>query len=351
VRRARMEGAEYDALVDAFVAALRKRFPNVLLQWEDFSKQKAFDVLERHRDTLPSFNGDVQGTGAVVLSGLLAAGKRTGRRLTEEVVLVHGAGAGGVGVARQVVRGMQREGMSVEEARRRVFLLDSKGLILADRKGLEPYKREFAHDPSRVAGWKMGGSVPSLLETVKAARVTVLLGLSGQRSAFGEEVVRAVGEHTPVPLVFALSNPTANTEVLPEDVLRWTEGRALVATGSPFPDVRLGDAVRPVGQGNNAFIFPGLGQAVLLSRARRVTDEMLVAASVALADFLPAERLAQGALFPRMTSLRAASRTVALAVLRQAQKDGVCGRTLPEDLEGWLEQERWRPEFLPIRRP
>ncbi|MBF5045807.1 NAD-dependent malic enzyme [Aggregicoccus sp. 17bor-14] len=350
VRRARMEGPEYDALVDAFVAALRRRFPNALLQWEDFSKQKAFDVLERHRGALPSFNDDIQGTGAVVLSGLIAAGKRTGRRLSDEVVLVHGAGAGGVGVARQVVRGMQREGTSAEEARRRIFLLDSKGLILTDRKGLEPYKREFAQDPARVADWKRAGAIPSLLETVQGARVTVLLGLSGQRGAFGEDVVRAAAAHTPTPLVFALSNPTANTEALPEDVLKWTEGRALVATGSPFPNVRLGDTERPVGQGNNAFIFPGLGQAVLLSRARQVTDGMLVAASVALAEFLPQDRLQLGALYPRMSSLRAASRSVALAVLRQAQKDGVTGRKLPDDLEGWLEKERWKPEFLPVRR-
>ncbi len=178
----------------------------------------------------------------------------------------------------------------------------------------------------------------------------MLLGLSGQRGAFGEDVVRAVAGHTPTPLVFALSNPTANTEVLPEDVLRWTEGRALVATGSPFPDVLLGNTPRPVGQGNNAFIFPGLGQAVLLSRARRVTDGMLVAASVALAECLDPARLEQGALFPRMSSLRTANRSVALAVLRQAERDGVCGRKLPQDLEAWLEHERWKPEFLPIRR-
>ncbi len=350
VRRARMEGPEYDALVDAFVTALKRRFPNALLQWEDFSKQKAFDVLERHREALPSFNDDIQGTGAVVLAGLLAAGKRTGRRLSDEVVVVHGAGAGGVGVARQVVRGMQREGLSAEEARRRIFLIDSKGLILSDRKGLEPYKREFAQEPGRAAAWRLAGAIPSLLETVKEARVTVLLGLSGQRGAFGEDVVRAVAGHTPTPLVFALSNPTANTEVLPEDVLRWTEGRALVATGSPFPDVLLGNTPRPVGQGNNAFIFPGLGQAVLLSRARRVTDGMLVAASVALAECLDPARLEQGALFPRMSSLRTANRSVALAVLRQAERDGVCGRKLPQDLEAWLEHERWKPEFLPIRR-
>lgn len=351
VRRPRMEGPEYDALVAAFVAAMRRRFPHALLQWEDFSKQKAFDVLERHRDEQPSFNDDIQGTGAVVLSGLISAGRRSRTRLSDQVVLVHGAGAGGVGVARQVVRGMVREGLSAEAARARIFLLDSKGLILADRKGLEPSKREFAQPAARVAGWRCEGAIPGLLETVREAKVTVLLGLSGQRGAFTEAVVRQAAVNTPTPVVFALSNPTANTEALPEDVLRWTEGRALVATGSPFPDVKLGATVRPVGQGNNAFIFPGLGLAVLLARVRRVTDGMLVAASVALADALEPERLDAGALFPRMDRIRSASRKVAVAVLRQAQADGVTTVALPEDLESFVEARMWKPAFLPVRRP
>jgi malate dehydrogenase (oxaloacetate-decarboxylating) len=351
VRRPRLEGPEYDALVAAFVAAMRRRFPHALVQWEDFSKQKAFDVLERHRDEQPSFNDDIQGTGAVVLAGLIAAGRRTRTRLSDQVVLVHGAGAGGVGVARQVARGMVREGLSPEEARTRIFLLDSKGLILTDRKGLEPSKREFAQPPDRIAGWRCEGAIPNLLETVREARVTVLLGLSGQRGAFTEQVVRQAAANAPTPIVFALSNPTANTEALPEDVLRWTDGRALVATGSPFPDVRLGQTVRPVGQGNNAFIFPGLGLAVLLAHARRVTDGMLVAASLALADALEPERLDAGALFPRMDRIRSASRKVAVAVLRQAQADGVTHVALPEDLESFVEARMWRPTFLPVRRP
>jgi malate dehydrogenase (oxaloacetate-decarboxylating) len=350
VKRPRMEGQEYADFIHTFVTALKRRFPRVLVQWEDFSKQKAFDVLDRYRDELPSLNDDIQGTGAVVLAGLLAATRRSQTSLGQQLYLVHGAGAGGVGVARQIVRGLELEGMSTQQARERIFLIDSKGLILRDRKGLEPYKLEFAHEPSRVAGWKLQGSIPSLLETVRQGKVTVLLGLSGQRGAFDEPVVRAVAENTPYPVVFALSNPTANSEAVPADIYRWTEGKALVATGSPFADVEWDGAPHPVGQGNNAFIFPGLGLGVLLSQARRVTDSMLTAASLALAEYTDAARLAQGALYPRMDRLRSASRRVALAVIRQAVKEGVATRQLPEDLEALLDREMWRPEFLPIRR-
>ena len=351
VKRPRMEGQEYDDFIHRFVTALRRRFPNVLLQWEDFSKQKAFDVLGRYQDVVPSLNDDIQGTGAVVLAGLLAASRRSQQDLKQQTFLIHGAGAGGVGVARQIARGLELQGLSLEQARQRIFLIDSKGLILKDRRGLEPYKLEFAHEPSRVAGWKLQNGIPSLLETVREAKVTVLLGLSGQRGAFGEEVVRAVAANTPYPVVFALSNPTANSEAMPEDIYRWTEGRALVATGSPFEDVMWDGAAHPVGQGNNAFIFPGLGLGVLTCRARRVTDGMLTAAALALSEFVDKGRLARGALYPRMDKIRVASKQVAMAVIQQAQKEGVATEKLPENLEAHLEARMWRPEFLPIRKP
>jgi malate dehydrogenase (oxaloacetate-decarboxylating) len=350
VRMKRLEGQAYDDFIHRFVTALQRRFPRVLLQWEDFSKQKAFDVLERYQDVLPSLNDDIQGTGAVVLAGLLAASRRSQQPLTQQTFVVHGAGAGGVGVARQIVRGLQLQGLSLEAARERIFLIDSKGLILKDRKGMEPYKRELAQEPSRVAGWKVQGAIPTLLETVREAKVTVLLGLSGQRGAFGEEVVRQVARNTPYPVVFALSNPTANSEAIPEDVYRWTDGRALVATGSPFADVEWAGTSYPVGQGNNAFIFPGLGLGVLTCRAKRVTDGMLTAASLALSEFVDTQRLAQGGLYPRMDRIHTASKQVALAVIRQAMKESVSGEQLPENLEAHLEQRLWKPVFLPIRK-
>src|SRR5690606_18001813 len=235
VRHERLSGQAYYDFVERFVAAFKRRFPDALLQWEDFSKQKAFTVLERFQDVLPSFNDDIQGTGAVTLAGLLAASRRTKRPLTEEVILVHGAGAGGVGVAMQVIEGLVDQGLSREEARARVYVVDSRGLVVADRPGLEEYKERVAQDPARVAGWGEGDRPPSLLEVVKRAKVTVLLGLSGQGGAFGRDVVEATAQNTPMPIVFAMSNPTENSEATPEDVYRWTDGRAIVATGSPFP--------------------------------------------------------------------------------------------------------------------
>jgi malate dehydrogenase (oxaloacetate-decarboxylating) len=351
VRHRRLEGQAYMDFIEKFVTAFKKKFPHALLQWEDFSKQKAFDVLNRYQDVLPSFNDDIQGTGAVVLAGLLASMRKIGQKLSDQVFVIHGAGAGGVGVARQICRGMEREGTSPAAAKARMLTLDSKGLVLTNRPGLEPYKLEFAQDPARVAGWKIKGAIPDLLETVQQGKVTVLMGLSGQPNAFPEEVVRAVAANTPQPIVFALSNPTANCEVNPVDVYRWTEGRAIVATGSPFPEVQYGGKSYPVGQGNNAFIFPGLGLGVMLSGARRVTDNMLTAAAVALNNYTDDERIAQGSVYPRIDQLREASKYVAVAVIRQAITDGMARNEVPEkDLDNFVASGMWKPEYLLIRR-
>jgi malate dehydrogenase (oxaloacetate-decarboxylating) len=274
-------------------------------------------------------------------------------KLSDQIVVIHGAGAGGVGVARQICRGMELDGISYAAAKQRIFMLDSKGLVLNNRPGLEPYKLEFAHDPARVAGWQAKKAIPDLLETVQNAKVTILLGLSGQRNAFSEDIVRAVAANTPCPIIFALSNPTDNCEALPEDVYRWTEGRAIVATGSPFADVEYGGRTHPIGQGNNAFIFPGLGLGVLLSGAQRVTNQMLTAAAVALDEFTrrDAKRVAQGGIYPRIDKIREASRHIAVAIVKQAMADGLARNEVPEkDLETFVEQGMWKPEYLPIRR-
>jgi len=351
VRHRRLEGQAYMGFIEKFVTAFKKKFPTALLQWEDFSKQKAFDVLNRYQDVLPSFNDDIQGTGAVVLAGLLASMRKIGQKLSDQVFVIHGAGAGGVGVARQICRGMEREGTSPAAAKARMLTHDSKGLVLTNRPGLEPYKLEFAQDPARVAGWKTKSAIPDLLETVQQGKVTVLMGLSGQPNAFPEEVVRAVAANTPQPIVFALSNPTANCEVNPVDVYRWTDGKAIVATGSPFPEVQYGGKSYPVGQGNNAFIFPGLGLGVMLSGARRVTDNMLTAAAVALNNYTDDERIAQGSVYPRIDQLREASKYVAVAVIRQAITDGMARNEVPEkDLDNFVASGMWKPEYLPIHR-
>ncbi|MDZ7707092.1 MAG: NAD-dependent malic enzyme [Trueperaceae bacterium] len=350
VRHERLRGREYDAFVERFVEAFQTRFPSALLQWEDFSKQRAFDLLGRYRDVLPSFNDDVQGTGAVVLAGLLAAARVSRRPLTHETIAIHGAGAGGVGVARQIVAGLRRAGMSERDAKARVLVLDSRGLVVEGREGVDAYKTEVAQPASRLEGWRFSGAAPDLLETVREGGVTALIGLSGQRGAFGRDVVEAVDRNTPVPIVFALSNPTRHTEADPADVLDWTEGRALVATGSPFPDVLRGGHRTVVGQGNNAFVFPGLGLGVMLSGARRVSDDMLSAAAEALADYVDVGRLEHGALYPSVAKLRSVSRQVAAAVVRQAQREGVATEPLGDDLDQAVSEAMWTPTYLPLRR-
>jgi malate dehydrogenase (oxaloacetate-decarboxylating) len=350
VRHKRLTGDAYNDFMHRFVTSLCKHYPNVLLQWEDFSKQKAFDVLEGYQGELPSFNDDIQGTGAVVLAGLLASARRNQRSITDETYLIHGAGAGGVGVARQIVAGLVREGMDEQEAREQILMIDSRGLILSDRPGMEPYKREFAQDPGRISGWEFSGDYPDLLATIRQAKVTSLIGLSGQRGAFNREIVEAVDANTPYPVIFALSNPTANSEAIPEDVITWTEGRATVATGSPFADVRYEGNNIPIGQGNNAFIFPGLGLGIMLSGARRVSMAMLTTAAYALAEYVDAGRLSQGGVYPNIDKLKQISKRVAVEVIKQAQEEGLARVEIDEDVDHFVESRMWKPVYLPIKK-
>ena len=350
VRHERLTGQAYDDFMERFVQAFKRHFPEAVLQWEDFSKQKAFSVRDRYQDVVPSFNDDIQGTGAVVLAGLLAASRKSRRPLSDEVFLVHGAGAGGIGVASQIRDGLMRQGLDAREASERVFVVDSRGLVLRDRPNLDTYKAELAQDPARVAGWKVAGGAPSLLETVEQGGVTALIGLSGQRGAFDQAIVEAVAANTPSPIVFPLSNPTDYSEAVPEDVYRWTDGRAIVATGSPFPEVTWNGVRYSVGQGNNAFIFPGLGLGVKVSRAKRVTPGMLSAAAEALADYTDQGRIAQGAVYPRVSAMRRVSRHVATAVAQEAVSAGVARGDLGDDLGQRVEDAMWEPRYLPIRR-
>jgi malate dehydrogenase (oxaloacetate-decarboxylating) len=351
VRQPRLRGRAYVDLISAFAAAVHRRWPSALVQWEDFSKDRAFTVLDAHRDELPSFNDDIQGTGATVLAGLVASMRLSGAKLTDQVFLIHGAGAGGVGVARQIREGLIDAGLSHEEATGRIYTLDSRGLILKDRPKLEQYKLEFARDHAEVEGWNAGtGVAPDLLQTVVNARATALIGLSGQGRAFDREVVEAAARNCERPLVYALSNPTVNTEVLPEDALAWTQGRAIVATGSPFPAVTLPDGRKSVvGQGNNAFIFPGVGLGALAAGATRITDRMMTDAAYALANEVTDARLATGAVFPPVSEMRAVTRKVAQAVAQAAVKEGVAS-VGAEEAARRLETPFWEPKYRPYRR-
>lgn len=352
-RASRLRGDEYLSFMDRFVDAIKVRYPRAILQWEDLAKDAAFTVLARYRDVLPSFNDDIQGTGAVTLAGVLSACKRKGTKLTDERVVVSGAGAGGAGVAWEIVRGMQAEGLSREEALSRVYVMDSKGLLTEGRP-MEDYKLPFVRTRASVESWGVPG-VPTLPEVVQHAKITCLLGLSGQPGSFTKEIVQGVAKNTPRPIVFALSNPTSSCEALPSDVMEWTDGAALVATGSPFEPVRVNGRDVPIGQGNNAFIFPGLGFGAILAEASAITDGMVTESARALFEYTEEKHAASGLIYPPVDELAAVSARVAARVIARAYADGV-GRSerlkalleKKEDLLAYVEQKRWRPHYLPF---
>lgn len=347
VKHERLTGEAYLQFMDTFVEATLQRYPKAIIQWEDFSKDAAFTMLHRYRRVVPSFNDDIQGTGAVVLAGVLNACRVKGETLADQVVVIHGAGAGGAGVAAAIREGLRREGLDADEIARRVFVLDSRGLLTDDRE-MEDYKRSLATPKALADGWP--GT--DLMGVIQGAGATVLLGLSGQGGIFSEEVVRAAAANTARPMVFPLSNPTANTEALPGDILRWTNGQALVATGSPFDPVNLNGQTHEIGQGNNAFIFPGLGFGAILARVREITDEMVTEAAYALAAYT--EKHHPERLYPPVAELSRASVEVAVAVIRQALADGVATefeirRMSGEELRAFVERKFWQPKHLPFR--
>jgi malate dehydrogenase (oxaloacetate-decarboxylating) len=345
----RLKGEGYLALMDAFVASVKKRWPRAVIQWEDLSKEVAFTVLDRYRDQIASFNDDIQGTGGVALAGLVSACKLKGERLSEQRFLVYGAGAGGIGVASAIRDGLMREGLDRATATACIWVLDSKGLLVEGRT-MDDTKAAFAQARSAIAGWTLAGEVPNLHEVVAQGKITAVIGLSGQPQSFDEPLVRSMLAHTPRPIVFPLSNPTKLSEAVPADVFRWTDGQALVASGSPFDPVEHGGKTLVVGQGNNAFIFPGLGLGTVLSGARRVTDTMVLAASYALADYTAELHLPQGRIYPPVSELREVSRRVAAAVLRAAIAEGVAtvADLDDEDIEIWVDDHFWEPVYLPV---
>jgi malate dehydrogenase (oxaloacetate-decarboxylating) len=356
VRQRRLVGEDYDEFLDKFVDAIAKRWPRAIVQWEDLAKGVAFRVLERYRHRIPSFNDDIQGTGAVALAGVLSACARKGEPITDQTVVIHGAGAGGIGVARAIVEGMVAHGASREEAHRRVLVLDSRGLVVEGRERVDEYKAPFAQPRALLEEWGLDRA-PGLTETIAKSGATVLLGLSGQPGCFDEAVIGAVAANTDRPVVFPLSNPTDSAEATPAAILRWTKGQAIVATGSPFDPVELAGQTHPIGQGNNAFIFPGLGFGAILAEAAEITEGMVAAAAEALHHYTEERYLAQGLIYPPMNDLQAVSKRVAAAVIRQAIADGVArhegvvaAATDEQILADHIEERFWVPVYEPFVR-
>jgi malate dehydrogenase (oxaloacetate-decarboxylating)(NADP+) len=332
----RVRGEAYLALLDEFVAAVDEVFPGVLLQFEDFATENAIGLLARYRDRLCTFNDDVQGTAAVALAGLYSAVRVTGIPLSEQRLLFFGAGSAATGIADLVIAAMQRGGLSTEAARERCWLFDSKGLVVKQRTDLAPHKIPYAHAHPLVT---------TLVEAIRVIRPTGLLGLSTQGGAFTEEVLRSMAALNQRPVIFALSNPTSKSECTALEAYRATEGAAVFASGSPFDPVEIDGRRLVPGQGNNAYIFPGLGLGVLVSGARRVTDAMFQEAARELAELVPQEALDAGLLYPPLRDIRAVSLHIARVVAEAAWKDGLATIARPTDLDGAIRTLVWEPGY------
>ena len=345
-----MRGAEYDDFVEAFVSAVIERFPHVLLQWEDFAGMNAGRLLDRYRDRLCTFNDDIQGTAAVAAGTLLAAINVTGMPLTEQRIVLFGAGSAGIGIALLLLSAMKNAGLSQAEARRRFYAVDKDGLLVEGMAGIRPAQQPFVQPRSAIANWELERKDHiSLLDVARNAKPTALIGVSGQAGNFTEGVVRAMAAGVERPVIFPLSNPTSRSEATPEDLLKWTEGRALIGTGSPFAAVNWNGRQVPIDQTNNSYIFPGMGLGILSVDAGRVTDGMFMAAAKCLAELSPARRSKTGRLLPSVSELRSVSFAVAKAVALQAINDGVASLLDEQTLETRICANVWEPVYLPYR--
>ncbi|UAN47608.1 NAD-dependent malic enzyme [Serratia sp. JSRIV001] len=349
-RHPRISGDEYHAFVEEFIQAVKRRWPNVLLQFEDFAQNNATPLLNRYRDELCCFNDDIQGTAAVTLGSLIAASRAAGSQLRDQTVAFLGAGSAGCGIAEQIIAQMKSEGLSEEEARSRVFMVDRFGLLTDKLPNLLDFQSKLVQKSANLDQWQVESDAISLLEVVRNAKPTVLIGVSGQPGLFTEELIREMHKHCPRPIVMPLSNPTSRVEARPEDIITWTDGAALVATGSPFSPVTYKDQLFPIAQCNNSYIFPGIGLGVLAAGAKRVTDAMLMAASRALADCSPLATDGHGALLPNIDDIQGVSKCIAMEVGKAAQLQGVAVVTSEEALSKAIEHNFWRPQYRIYKR-
>jgi malate dehydrogenase (oxaloacetate-decarboxylating) len=340
-RHPRVPAAEYDAFLDAFTHAVGKLFPRALLHWEDLGVANARRLLERYRNERLTFNDDIQGTGAVNLAAVLAATRATGRPLVSQRIVIFGMGTAGSGIADQLTAAMAAEGMPAEEARRRFWAVDRQGLLTRDMAGLSDQQRRYARDPA-------DGSAMSLADVVTRVHPTVLIGTSGRTGAFTEAIVRDMAANTGRPVILPMSNPTELSEAVPADLINWTDGRGLIATGSPYPAVEYDGRRYEIGQANNALVFPGLGLGVIAARALRVTDGMLLAAARAVADLVDIS-LPGTPLLPPVSRLRETSVAVAVAVVRAARAEGVAAGGPDTDLAAEMRAAMWEPCYRPVR--
>jgi malate dehydrogenase (oxaloacetate-decarboxylating)(NADP+) len=337
LRQRRLTGAAYDELVEELIVATQKVFPGVVVQWEDFANHNAFRLLAKYRDRICCFNDDIQGTASVTVAGILSALRVTRKPICEQTFLCMGAGEAATGISDLLVGAMVAEGLDKAAARKRCWLFDSKGLVVANRGELAEHKRPYAHAHAPVAGFA---------EAVRQLKPTALIGVSATAGAFTREAVTAMAQINERPIIFALSNPTSKSECTAEEAYAWTDGRALFASGSPFAPVTVGGKRFVPRQGNNSYIFPGVGLGVIASKSRRVTEAMFMAAARTLAEQVSAEDLAQGSLYPPLAQVLEVSARIAAAVAAIAFHDGLAGVERPADLLAFVRQQMYSPSYV-----
>ncbi|AAU29017.1 TPA: NAD-dependent malic enzyme [Legionella pneumophila] len=347
-RHARISGKEYDDFVDQFVQSIKRHMPHVLLQFEDFAQQHAYPLLERYKNQLCTFNDDIQGTASVAVAAILAATRVTNTPLKEHRVALLGAGSAGCGISEQLVHAMMNQGLSEEEARSRFYLVDRYGLLHDEMTDLLPFQKGFVRSSTSLQNWKLEkkGEI-TLTDVINNAQPTILLGVSGQPNQFKEAMIKTMLSYCERPIIFPLSNPTSRAEAIPQDLLNWTAGKALIATGSPFEPVVINGHKIEIAQCNNSYIFPGVGLGVVAGQAKRVTDLMMMAAAVALSELAPAIRTGEGRLLPELNSIREVSQHIARAVILQGIKEGHIEPMNNNKIDDSIKRTMWTPQYEP----
>ncbi|WP_240224080.1 NAD-dependent malic enzyme [Rheinheimera hassiensis] len=350
LRQKRVNQAEYDEFVDLFIQAVKRRWPDAIIQFEDFAQPNAMPLLQRYRDKICCFNDDIQGTAAVTVGSLLAACRSKNAKLSEQKVVFVGAGSAGCGIAEQVISQMVAEGISEAQARSQIYMIDRFGLLTDTTPGLRDFQQALAQASTAITEWSYSSEFPSLLDVMNCAQPGILIGVSGQAGLFTEPVVRAMKKGCAMPIIFPLSNPSRQVEATPEQVINWTDGEVIIATGSPFAPVAYNGTLYPIAQCNNSYIFPGIGLGVIASKARLISDEMLREASKTLAAASPKANSGEGGLLPAFTELSALSKQIAFNVAKVAMQQGLALELDDAMLLQKIEDNFWLPQYRQYKR-
>ena len=349
-RHKRINQEQYDEFLDLFIKAVKRRWPNVLLQFEDFAQPNAMPLLKRYKDTICSFNDDIQGTAAVTVGSLLAACRVKNVKLSDQKVVFVGAGSAGCGIAEQIISQMVSEGISDEQARSQVYMVDRFGLLTEGMEGLRDFQAALVQQKDALTDWQYSGDFASLLDVMHCAKPDILIGVSGQPGLFTEQVIKAMHAGCEQPIIFPLSNPSRQVEAHPKDVIEWTNGQAIVATGSPFGEVEYNGEKFIIPQCNNSYIFPGIGLGVIAAKAKRITDAMLMVSSEMLAEASPRANTGKGSLLPALVEIEPLSKKIAFAVAKKAMEEGVALEMSDEAILKAIEKNYWYPEYRNYKR-